>query len=80
MEVTINDIDELPVFSKRKRFMEIFLEVHRNQPHDTVISLTESYHKAELIFIKRYQAKAYKSDESFLRSYYYFMNSKNISK
>jgi hypothetical protein len=80
MEVTFNDIDELPVFSKRKVFMEIFFEVHHNQPEDNLISITASYHKAELIFIKRYGAKGYASDESFLRTYYYYLDSKNKSK
>ena len=77
MEVTINDIDELPVFHKRRTFMEIFFEVHRKQLEDSLVSIKESYHKAELIFIKRYGAKGYKSDESFLRSYYYHLGSKN---
>lgn len=77
MEVTINDIDELPVFSKRKVFMEIFFEVHSKQLEDGLVSIKESYHKSELIFIKRYQAKGYKSDESFLRTYYYHLGSKN---
>jgi hypothetical protein len=79
MEVTINDIDELPVFSKRKVFMEIFFEVHSEQPEENLLTIISSYHKAELRFIKKYQAKAYKTSESFLRTYYYFMNSKNIS-
>ena len=76
MELTINDIYELPLFSKREIFMQIFFEAHNAQPHDSVTSIVSSYHKAELEFIKRYQAKAYKSDESFLRTYYYYLNSK----
>ena len=76
MNVTINDIAEVKMFSKREIFMQIFFEVHNSQPHDSVPSIVSSYYKAELEFIKRYQAKAYKSDESFLRTYYYYLNSK----
>lgn len=73
---TYQDIDELPVFHKRRTFMTLFFEVHNKQKEDSLISLKESYHKTELIFIKRYGAKGYKSDESFLRSYYYHLGSK----
>ena len=76
MNVTINDIAEVKMFSKREIFMQIFFEAHNAQPHDSVTSIVSSYHKAELEFIKRYQAKAYKSDESFLRTYYYYLDSK----
>ena len=76
MELTINDMYELPVFSKREVFMQIFFEMHNNQPHDTVTSIVASYYKAEIEFIKRYQAKAYRSAECFLRTYYYYLNGK----
>ena len=73
---TINDIDELPVFSKRNVFFEIFFQVHNNQKEDNVISIVGSYRKAEVLFVKKYGAKGYASEMSFLRTYYYHMNSK----
>ena len=75
---TYQDIDELPVFNKRHVFMEIFFRVHSKQPVDSLISIRKSYHKAELIFVKKYKAKGYKSDESFVRSYYYHLGSKQV--
>ncbi len=68
------DIDETPVFNKRETFMLIFEEIYGN--NTSMVTLIESYHKAELIFIKRFGAKAYKSDESFARTYYYYLNQK----
>jgi hypothetical protein len=79
-QITFQDLEELPVFHKRTVFMDIFFQVHNNQPEDNLKTIISSYHKAELIFIKRYGAKGWKSDESFLRTYYYYLNSKNVSK
>ena len=76
MEVNTNDIYEIPVFSKRKVFFEIFFQVHNNQPEDNVISIVGSYRKAEVLFVKKFGAKGYASEESFLRTYYYYMNTK----
>ena len=73
---TYQDLEELPVFHKRRAFMKIFFETHNKQSEDSLITFKESYHKAELIFIERYGAKGYKSDDSFIRSYYYHLGSK----
>ena len=73
MNVTVNDIDELPVFSKRKVFLQIFFEVH-GSGCNSVKSIRESYFKAEVIFAKQFHSRAYKTDECFSRTYYYHLN------
>ena len=73
MTVTVNDIDELPVFSKRKVFLQISFEVH-GSGCNSVKSIRESYFKAEVIFAKQFHSRAYKTDECFSRTYYYHLN------
>jgi len=75
--LTIEDLDELKVWKKRDAFMALFFKVHEDSEKDsTLISLKDSYHVAELIWANEFKGKAYASDESFLRTYYYYMNEK----
>lgn len=76
--LTIQDLDEIKVWKKRQYFMDIFFEIHQeSKAESSVSSLVDSYHIAEIIFVERHGAKAYNSNESFLRSYYYHLNSKH---
>jgi hypothetical protein len=80
-EITLDNLDEMPLFHKRRVFMSIFFEVQQSKNvEDSLVSIGNSYRDAELVFISRYGGRAYKSDESFLRSYYYHLHTKNISK
>lgn len=75
--LTIDDLDEIKVWKKRDAFMQLFLQIHEDsKAESTLISLKDSYHKAEIIWTTEFKGKAYASDESFLRTYYYYMNGK----
>ena len=76
MVITLADLDEIQKFDKRDIFMGIFFDIQekRNEEH-SVLSIVKAYHLAEVVFVGRYCGRAYKSDECFLRSYYYYLNS-----
>ena len=73
MNVTVNDIDELQVFSRRETFFKIFFEIH-GCGYSSAKSVRESYFKAEVIFVKKFHGRAYKTDECFNRTFYYHLN------
>jgi hypothetical protein len=80
-EITLDNLDEMPLFHKRRVFMKIFFEIQQiKNVQDSLVSITKSYQDAELVFISRYGGRAYKSDMCFRRTYYYHLNSKNVSK
>jgi len=72
------DLDELPTWNKRRYFFGMFFNIHTSQEQDTLVSLKESYFKTEMEFVKLFGSKAYGSTESFLRTYYYFLGSKQV--
>lgn len=75
--LTIQDLDEMKVWKKRDAFMALFFKVHEESKEESsLVSLKNSYHTAELIWTNEFKGKAYKSDDSFMRSYYYYMNEK----
>ena len=76
MVITLSDLDEIPKFNKQAIFMGIFFEIEekRNEEH-SVLSIVKAYRLSEVVFVGRYGGRAYKSDECFLRTYYYYMNS-----
>ena len=76
MVITLSDLDEVPKFNKQTIFMDIFFDIQekRNEQH-SVLSIVKAYRLAEVVFVGRYGGRAYKSDESYLRSYYYYLNS-----
>lgn len=77
-EITISDLPEIPVWKKRDAFMSLFFEIHEARKLDTtLVTIISSYHLSELQWVKIYGGKAYESDESFLRTYYYYLNEKH---
>lgn len=76
MKIEITDLPEIAVWSKKNFFMKLFFLEHEKQPLDSVVSICESYEKTEILFVKMFGAKAYRNPETFLRTYYYFLNQK----
>ena len=75
MELTIEDLDEIAPWKKRDAFMLIFEKIHeQRKAENTITSVVSSYQLAELDWIRIFGGRAYKSSESFLRTYYYYFH------